>query len=75
MEKTVIINHIKELCSKKNDRELKMDFFYNDKIFHSKYIFLANRLYVTDTLETIELKDLDMETLEEISNILNIYDN
>lgn len=75
MEKGFIINRIKELCREKNDRELKLDFFYNDKIFHAKYVFLANRLYVTNTLETIELKDLDKEILEKVSNILNIYDN
>lgn len=75
MEEKIIINRIKKLCKERNDRELKLDFFYNDKIFHSKYVFLANHLYITDTLETIELKDLDKEILEEISTILNIYDN
>lgn len=75
MEKTIIIDQIKNLCNKKNDRELKLDFFYNDRVFHSKYLFLANSLYVTDTLEVIELKDLDRDILEKIGNILNIYNN
>ncbi len=60
MEKSYVINRIKELCNKKNDREIALDFFYNNRIFHAKYLFLGNDLYVTDTLNVIELKDLDM---------------
>ena len=75
MEKPVIINRIKELCNKENDREINLDFFYNDRIFHARYLFLANKLYVTDTLGVVELKDLDTCTLDKIGNILNIYDN
>lgn len=59
MEKSYVINRIKELCNKKNDREIALDFFYNNRIFHAKYLFLGNDLYVTDTLNVIELKDLD----------------
>ena len=75
MEKIAIIDRIKNLCNEKNDRELKLDFIYNDKIFHSKYVFLANGLYVTDRLAVIELKDLDIDILEKIGTILHIYDN
>lgn len=75
MEKPVIIDRIKKLCSEKNDREINLDFSYHDRVFHAKYLFLANRLYVTDTLGVIELKDLDMRVLKKISDILNIYDN
>ena len=47
MEKSYVINRIKELCNKKNDREIALDFFYNNRIFHAKYLFLGNDLYVT----------------------------
>ncbi len=33
MEKSYVINRIKELCNKKNDREIALDFFYNNRIF------------------------------------------
>ena len=66
MEKSYVINRIKELCNKKNDREIALDFFYNNRIFHAKYLFLGNDLYVTDTLNVIELKDLDMGVLSRI---------
>ena len=66
MEKSYVINRIKELCNKKNDREIALDFFYNNRIFHAKYLFLGNDLYVTDTLNVIELKDLDMGVLSMI---------
>ena len=45
MEKSYVINRIKELCNKKNDREIALDFFYNNRIFHAKYLFLGNDLY------------------------------
>ena len=38
----------------------------------SKYLFLGNDLYVTDTLNVIELKDLDMGVLSRISELLKI---
>ena len=63
MEKLYVINRIKELCNKKNDREIALDFSYNNRIFHAKYLFLGNDLYITDTLNVIELKDLDMGCL------------
>ena len=72
MEKSYVINRIKELCNKKNDREIALDFFYNNSIFHEKYLFLGNDLYVTDTLNVIELKDLDMGVLSRISELLKI---
>ena len=72
MEKSYVINRIKELCNKKNDREIALDFFYNNMIFHAKYLFLGNDLYVTDTLNVIELKDLDMGVLSRISELLKI---
>lgn len=72
MEKSYVINRIKELCNKKNDREIALDFFYNNRIFHAKYLFLGNDLYVTDTLNVIELKDLDMGVLSRISELLKI---
>lgn len=75
MEKTFIINQIEELCTKKNDREIALDFSYNDRIFHAKYLFLGNRLYVTDTLSVIEVKDLDMGVLNRLSELLKINDN
>ena len=53
MEKSYVINRIKELCNKKNDREIALDFFYNNRIFHAKYLFLGNDLYVIDTLNVI----------------------
>lgn len=40
MEKSYVINRIKELCNKKNDREIALDFSYNNRIFHAKYLFL-----------------------------------
>ncbi len=72
MEKSYVINRIKELCNKKNDREIALDFFYNNRIFHAKYLFLGNDLYITDTLNVIELKDLDMGVLSRISELLKI---
>ena len=45
MEKLYVINRIKELCNKKNDREIALDFSYNNRIFHAKYLFLGNDLY------------------------------
>lgn len=75
MEKSVFINRIKELCNKKNDREIDLTILHNNRIFHARYLFMANDLYVTDTLSVIELKDLDMCAIEKIGNILNIYDN
>ena len=72
MEKSYVINRIKELCNKKNDREIALDFFYNNRTFHAKYLFLGNDLYVTDTLNVIELKDLDMGVLSRISELLKI---
>ena len=47
MEKSYVINRIKELCNKKNDREIALDFFYNNRIFHAKYLFLGNDLIVS----------------------------
>ena len=41
MEKSFIIDRIKELCTKKNDREIALDFSYNGGIFHAKYLFWA----------------------------------
>lgn len=35
-------------------------------------LFLGNDLYVTDTLNVIELKDLDMGVLSRISELLKI---
>lgn len=75
MQKPVIIDQIKKLCNELNDREIYLDFSYKDNIFHARYLFLGNELYVTDTLGVIELKELDLEILEKISNILKIYDN
>lgn len=75
MDKSFIINRIKELCNSKNDREIALDFSYNDSIFHAKYLFLGNRLYVTDRLNVIEVKDLDMEVLNKLSELLKLYDN
>ena len=72
MEKSYVINRFKELCNKKNDREIAFDFFYYYRIFHAKYLFLGNDLYVTDTLNVIELKDLDMGVLSRISELLKI---
>ena len=73
MEKSYVINRIKELCNKKNDREIALDFFYNNRIiFMQNYLFLGNDLYVTDTLNVIELKDLDMGVLSRISELLKI---
>ena len=43
-----------------------------NRIFHAKYLFLGNDLYVTDTLNVIELKDLDMGVLSRISELLKI---
>lgn len=75
MDKQVIIDRIKDLCNEKNDREIKMDISYNDRIFHARYLFLGNKLYITDMLVTIELKELDMGVLEKIGDVLKIYDN
>ena len=75
MEKSYIINRIKELCNKKNDRGITLDFSYNNRIFHAKYLFLSNGLYVTDTLSVIELKDLDIIALSKLSELLKVYDN
>lgn len=52
--------------------KIALDFFYNNRIFHAKYLFLGNDLYVTDTLNVIELKDLDMGVLSRISELLKI---
>lgn len=70
MEKSCIINRIKELCNEQNDREIALDFSYNDRMFHAKYVFLGNGLYVTDTLYVIELKELDAEALGRICSSL-----
>lgn len=70
--KSYVINRIKELCNKKNDREIALDFSYNNRIFHAKYLFLGNDLYITDTLNVIELKDLDMGVLSRLSELLKI---
>lgn len=75
MDKQVIIDRIKDMCYEKNDREIKLDISYNNRIFHAKYLFLGNKLYITDMLVAIELKELDMRTLEKIGNVLKIYDN
>ena len=75
MEKSVIINRIKELCDEENDRVINLKFSYNDNLFHAKYLFLGNRLYVTNTLIALEVEDLDMDVLEKIGDVLNIYDN
>lgn len=75
MDKQVIIDRIKDMCYVKNDREIKLDISYNNRIFHAKYLFLGNKLYITDMLVAIELKELDMRTLEKIGNVLKIYDN
>lgn len=75
MEKSFIIDRIKELCNKKNDREIALDFSYNGGIFHAKYLFLGNRIYITDTLSVIELKDLDMGVLNKLGELLKKYDN
>ena len=72
MEKSYVINRIKELCNKKNDREIAFDCSYNNRIFHAKYLFLGNDLYITDTLNVIELKDLDMGVLSRLSELLKI---
>ena len=72
MEKSYVINRIKELCNKKNDREIALDISYNNSIFHAKYLFLGNDLYITDTLNVIELKDLDMGVLSRLSELLKI---
>lgn len=72
MEKLYVINRIKELCNKKNDREIVLDFFYNNRIFYVKYLFLGNDFYVIDILNVIELKDLDMGVLSRISELLKI---
>ena len=72
MEKSYVINRIKELCNKKNDIEIALDFSYNNRIFHAKYLFLGNDLYITDTLNVIELKDLDMGVLSRLSELLKI---
>ena len=34
MEKSYVINRIKELCNKKNDREIALDFSYNLSLIH-----------------------------------------
>ena len=39
------------------------------RIFHAKYLFLGNDLYITDTLNVIELKDLDMGVLSRLSEL------
>lgn len=70
MEKSCIINQIKELCNEQNDREIALDFIYNDRVFHARYLFLGNGLYVTDTLYVIELKELDAEILSRICSSL-----
>ena len=60
------------IFDKKNDREIALDFSYNNRIFHAKYLFLGNDLYITDTLNVIELKDLDMGVLSRLSELLKI---
>lgn len=42
MEKSYVINRIKELCNKKNDREIALDFFYNNRIFQAHPINLGD---------------------------------
>ena len=72
MEKLYVINRIKELCNKKNDREIALDFSYTNRIFHAKYLFLGNDIYITDTLNVIELMDLYMGFLSRFRELLNI---
>ena len=72
MEKSYVINRIKELCNKKNDREIALDFSYNNRIFHAKNKKKGNDLYITDTLNVIELKDLDVGVLSRLSELLKI---
>ena len=72
MEKSYVINRIKELCDKKNDREIALDFSYNNRIFHAKYLFLGNDLYITDTLNVIELKAFYRGVLSRLSELLKI---
>lgn len=75
MDKRYVINRIKELCNKKNDREIALDFSYNNRMFHAKYLFLGNELYVTDTLKVIELKELDTGVLSKLGELLDICEN
>lgn len=75
MQKPVILDQIKKLCNEINDREIYLDFSYKDNMFHARYLFLGNELYITDTLGVIELKELELEILEKIGNMLNICDN
>ncbi len=72
MENSYVINRIKDFCNIKYVRELALDFSYNNRIFHAKYLFLGNDLYITDTLNVIELKDLDMGVLSRLSELLKI---
>ena len=44
----------------------------SEMCIRDRYLFLGNDLYVTDTLNVIELKDLDMGVLSRISELLKI---
>ena len=45
MEKSYVINRIKELCNKKNDREIALDFFYNNTDADFENAFLKTEYY------------------------------
>lgn len=70
MEKWEMINRIKELCNKKNDREIALDFLYKDRLFHAQYVFLGNKLYIADKLYAIEVEELDGGILSRILELL-----
>lgn len=75
MEKAIILSQLEDLCNTENDREINMEFVYCGVLFHAKYLFLGNKLYVTDTVKAIELNDLEFDILIRIIERLKVYDN
>lgn len=75
MEKAIILSQLEDLCNIENDREINMEFVYCGALFHAKYLFLGNKLYLTDKVKVIELEDLDFDILIRIIKRLKVYDN
>lgn len=66
MNKTIVIEQIKKLCINNNDRKINIKICNGEKIFHAKYVFLGNDLYVTDGFDVMKINELDIEILNKI---------
>lgn len=71
MERPELAARIRELCTRRNDREVSVDLPHGGRTFHIRYVFLTETdLYVTDKLNVFSLSELDEEAVRLLASVL-----